>query len=256
MSVAGGVEVCERMTEADVMTVLLRVMKDGVNRLDSKDGRVVMEGIEQTIGLCCNLCESSKDAVDHVAKVEVFTLLNSLLGKCDSKSLLLEVAKFMIVVTDDHKVLCEQLASEKEFLKAIKTTVSDKRELILVRLNFAGALLNMPQRDVEVTRLVFQVIEEVLTYDTQKLLEDALHATRVWDAALGKVADIHIENNAKAQDEVNVAQEERKNAMSVQQAWKSEIQSKILAIEIASNFLSLADNGMSLYAHTFHHMYL
>eukprot|EP01027_Heterolobosea_sp_BB2_P022169 GEZU01032620.1.p1 GENE.GEZU01032620.1~~GEZU01032620.1.p1 ORF type:complete len:622 (+),score=111.81 GEZU01032620.1:48-1868(+) len=155
LTIAGGDEVCEKMIDDDVMTVLLVALIDSLalvkrQQHEQLDELMQAEAVEatrtakQAIPLLSFLCESSDKGTKLFTNsnavpllLELFTLPNV------NEKLVLTAAQCLNVVTDENAQLTDKIRSMNWAVDMLFQKLADTSLNIYIRVSVAGILFNL-----------------------------------------------------------------------------------------------------------------
>ncbi|GAB1603469.1 HEAT repeat-containing protein 3-like [Argonauta hians] len=283
LSVDGGVSVCEKMVNSDVLTMVIGLIKkyevgwDPSKLWEEKMGQLKTDTFIQAVHLLWNLCENSDTAVqifnkEKLAHPLVYCLNPSVYGY----PLVLAVAHCLHTVSDNNPDVCTFLRNEEPLshIQALIAVTSTSMDSLLLKAVATGLLVNVfgDQLRTASGHLVMPIlttIADVLSVDTNDhLIAEAdkiiaLQVTDVLDEVMMPVVEepngtkcdadeIEMQDietngtNGKSEPAVDKASEISKILSDAETFLKAQQ----LAVEIAANLCSEDDDYEDLCSET------
>ena len=246
MSVSGGLDVCEYMTEQDVITPLMKTMSDAVLELRQTNTTTTMEIMEQSLGLLSHLCESCFPAVAHtVGDDTLLAIYDVVFSESYSKtSLSISASNLLIILTDCNAHFCLKMVNTPSFMQRVTSLVEDNSTLPHVRLNLIGSLLNVPgsTQDEAFLKLVIPILVEIIHVDTSALAIQAQQVSGMWENAMRATGPaVEIDGDDKMKEQIKQEKKDQGIAAVARKEWKASMHTLKLCMEVFANLMTLPD---------------
>ncbi|XP_029641763.1 HEAT repeat-containing protein 3 isoform X1 [Octopus sinensis] len=210
LSVDGGVAVCEKMVNSDVLTMVIGLLKmyevgwEPSKLWDEKLAQLKTDTFIQAVHLLWNLCENSETAVqifnkEKLAHPLVYCLNPSIYGY----PLVLAVAHCLHTVTDSNPEVCTYLRNDEPLsqIQSLTTINTSSMDALLLRAVAAGLLVNvfgdqLSTASGHLVSPILSTIADVLAINTHEHLISeadkvvALQVTDVLDEAMMPMAEV------------------------------------------------------------------
>ncbi|RLN54798.1 hypothetical protein BBP00_00008775 [Phytophthora kernoviae] len=247
MSVTGGLELCELMTNQNVVTPLVKIITENATD-EALSGSGDVRGVqllEQALALLSNLCESCQAAINELTQGQLLPPIFKIAGQARAHTVLhLETLKLLILITEGNERLNEQIGANKQYQQTIGAIIQAPADQLSlqIRLHAVGIAMNVQaivQVEDNVVRMV-PVLEYALAYDAVNVVQVAQQASDNYE--LSQKSLLEDEN---VDDDTLTAEEEQKitAAQLKCRTWRDSVHTLTLALELVAQLAATGDEG-------------
>jgi hypothetical protein len=199
ISVTGGLEVCERLVEHNVITPLARVISDCTSDAAfDKNDLQAMRLLEQAVAVLANVCESCQGAINELAQANLLPAVMKIAERARAHPALhLETLKLLLLITDSNPRLNDELGANAQYQAVIGDIIQNQAVSTIVKLHAVGIAMNVRAiMDVEanVARLL-PLVEGSLSYDAASVLQLAQETSDNWELSQKSLLDDEVKRS-------------------------------------------------------------
>lgn len=260
-----GINVCEALVEQDVITPLLSLMDDYINKvnwvptIDRSVDRVeqldlAADTFLQAVNVLWNLCEASAVALQHFNQANILeSFIRFLNYSVFGMDIAVAVAQCLLVISEDNPIAWRVLNHSAKDLVSVITNVEHVEKTIMLRTVVAAILANVPSLSTMYMGQVFNTLHQTLSINHRSALGKLTSMIPLDENGDDGKIDIVVSADDRMEEETESEATKRRHIQDLPTEYDSEVkyvqwilESQRIAAETITNICSSDEYGTIL----------